>query len=283
MRSSFKIDFNKLRQDNLKELFRILEEVLHSFGADYYVIGAVARDSWFTKEDVSSRTTKDVDIAVFLSDQSQYQKIKDTLVSKYGFVESKTNAYALHTPFSYPIDLMPFGALEIDDSVKVEGQGLTVINVNGFQEVFRHGIIPVKADEDFEFQVATLPALVLLKLIAYDDRPEHRVRDIQDVAQILTSYFDIESDLIYDQHSDLFSREDLDLVDYSAITIGREIGLIVTENKSLKERILNILHLSDQKNRHIPEIMAGFEEIGLTIERSTTLLNEILQGINEVN
>ncbi len=34
-------------------------------------------------------------------------------------------------------------------------------------------------------KAATLPAIVLLKLIAYDDRPEHRIKDPGDIAGII--------------------------------------------------------------------------------------------------
>ncbi|HKJ34291.1 MAG TPA: nucleotidyl transferase AbiEii/AbiGii toxin family protein [Balneolales bacterium] len=281
MNNSFKINFEQLRQDNLKELFRILEEVLKAINIDYYVIGALAKDSWFAKEDIRSRTTKDFDIAVMISDRDQYFELRDKLIHDHDFVEVKTNDYALNTPFGYPIDILPFGDIEIDDEVHLKGEGLTAIRVNGFNEVYRKGIIPVQTDEEFEFQVATLPSLVLLKLIAYDDRPEQRFRDITDITNIITHFFDIESNMIYDKHNDLFEYADLDLIDYSAIVIGREISSIIKGNDKLKERLLNILKLDKHHSKLIPDLMAGVKELGLTVEKATTLLNEISDGIKE--
>ena len=279
MSNPFKINFEQLRQDNLKELFQILEKVLSSINIDYYVIGALAKDSWFAKEDISSRTTKDFDIAVMISDVDQYRDLKEKLIQDYGFTESTTNTYVLHTPFGYPIDILPFGAIEIDDEVHLKGKRVTAVRTNGFKEVYKKGVIPVKTDDQFEFQVATLPSLVLLKLIAYDDRPEQRYHDITDIANIIANYFKIESELIYDKHSDLFEREDLELIDYSAIVIGREISQIIKGNDKLKERLLDILGLEKRHTQKIPELMAGVRELGLTVERATTLINEILDGM----
>ena len=46
--------------------------------------------------------------------------------------------------------------------------------------------------------------------------------------------------MIYEDHNDLFDRE-LELHEYAAIVIGREIKEILTENEGLKERIHHIL------------------------------------------
>lgn len=62
--------------------------------------------------------------------------------------------------------------------------------------------------EGNRFKIATLPSIILLKLIAYDDRPEFRIKDIQDISDIINMYFEIETNIIFDEHYDLLERID---------------------------------------------------------------------------
>ena len=55
--------------------------------------------------------------------------------------------------------------------------------VNAFEEVFKKATVPVNVEgSKLQFRVATLSAIILLKLIAYDDRPEKRTQDPLDIA-----------------------------------------------------------------------------------------------------
>ncbi len=91
------------------------------------------------------------------------------------------------------------------------------------------------------FKVATLPSIVLLKLIAYNDRPELRQKDASDIGNILIHFFYLQENLIYDQHSDLFGEEVRCLENIGAIVLGREMNRIVKRNDSLKDRLNTIL------------------------------------------
>jgi predicted nucleotidyltransferase len=78
---------------------------------------------------------------------------------------------------------------------------------------------------------------VLLKLVAYDGRPEKRLKDARDIANIIENYFDLQTDLVYDQHNDIFNvAEDalnqLFLEEVSAEVLGREIKKIIKDNSN---------------------------------------------------
>lgn len=183
------------------------------------------------------------------------------------------------TPFGYPVDLLPFGSVEIDDAVELEGDGLTKVHVNGFKEVYQEGIAPILTEDGITFKVASLPSIVLLKLIAFDDRPEKRTQDIKDIGIIISHYFHIEDSLIYDKHNDLFGDEDLELEDIAAIVIGRELKPILASNRSLQDRLLGILSQSQKHHKKIPELIA---QHGLfTIDKVSNLLDRVAQGIKK--
>lgn len=279
MPGSYKIKLSSFNQEGLKDVIQILETVFQKFDVDFYVIGALAKDMWLSKEKVQSRGTKDVDLAVFVSESGAYEEIKSTLIEEHDFKEVSTNAFALLTPYGYPVDLLPFGSVEIDEAVEIEGDGLTKVHVNGFKEIYQQGIAPVLTDEGITFKIASLASIILLKLIAFDDRPERRTQDIKDIALILNHYFHIESDEIYHHHNDLFGNEDYELIDIAAIVIGREMQSVLSSNKLLQDRILNILSVSKKHHKKIPTLMAQSEDF--TVDQANLLLKRMAQGINQ--
>lgn len=279
MPGSYKIKLSSFNQEGLKHVIQILETVFQKFDVDFYVIGALAKDMWLSKEKVQSRGTKDVDLAVFVSESGAYEEIKSTLIEEHDFKEVSTNAFALLTPYGYPVDLLPFGSVEIDEAVEIEGDGLTKVHVNGFKEIYQQGIAPVLTDEGITFKIASLASIILLKLIAFDDRPERRTQDIKDIALILNHYFHIESDEIYHHHNDLFGNEDYELIDIAAIVIGREMQSVLSSNKLLQDRILNILSVSKKHHKKIPTLMAQSEDF--TVDQANLLLKRMAQGINQ--
>ena len=133
--------------------------------------------------------------------------------------------YVLFSPNGHQVDILPFGAIEIDEKVQIKGTGLTSISVNGFSEVYNSGTAEVQLDTGHHFKVASLSSIVLLKLIAYDDRPEQRAKDGRDVGSIIEHYFELQAEHIYEHHADLFTEteKDIELQDIGATVIGREI------------------------------------------------------------
>lgn len=93
-------------------------------------------------------------------------------------------------PGGEQVDILPFGEIAIDDTIQLQGEGLTSIRVNGFQEVYDAGIQSIQLDSGQSFQVATLPSIVLLKLIAFDDRPEQRMKGPRDISIKPTNHID---------------------------------------------------------------------------------------------
>jgi predicted nucleotidyltransferase len=79
MSKSLKINLNSLREEGMKELFDALESSCKSLNIDFYMIGAMAREIWFSKEGKTSRNTKDIDFAVYISRDGQYCIILDLL------------------------------------------------------------------------------------------------------------------------------------------------------------------------------------------------------------
>lgn len=241
------MNLNSIKEEDLKDVFDELEDAFKTLNIDYYLIGAIARDVWYSQRGKTSRTSKDVDFAVLVGSEKEYQTIREYLKNNKGFNTTAQNGFVLITPGGITVDILPFGGIEIDASVKLDAVGMSSIKVNGFHEVYLAGTNAVTLKTGHHFKVATLPAIVLLKLIAFDDRPEKREKDPRDIANIIEHFFDLKSELVYsEQNLDIFQVKEEELnkmtmQDIASIIIGRELALIIAENDNLKTRIINML------------------------------------------
>ncbi|RBQ11540.1 nucleotidyl transferase AbiEii/AbiGii toxin family protein [Pedobacter miscanthi] len=276
------MNLESIKQGGLKAVFDTLEDTFKANGIDFYMIGAIARNIWYAKGDVKFLTTKDVDFAVMIGSREDYKNVREELF-KRGYTESGTNAFVVISPEGLQIDLLPFGALEIDEEVKFEGKGLTSIKVNGFQEVYNMGTADVILETGHQFKIATLPAIVLLKFIAYDDRPELRFKDARDIINIIDHYFNLESEFIYENHADLFGgeNEDITLEEISAMVIAREIKKMIRENKDLNLRLARIVSGNIGLMEKSTLIRNMVNESGKDVEKIAAILEAMLKHLKE--
>jgi predicted nucleotidyltransferase len=276
----------KYIDEELRKVFDMLEESFTATGVDFYLIGAQARNAWYSKGNIIAGSTKDADFAVLINNESDYDTVKKYLVSRYGFTESKQNAFVMLSPGGLPVDLLPFGAIEIDHVIVRHHNGLNNINVNGFNEVYKKGTEMMRMNTGHEFVVASLSSIVLLKLIAFDDRPEQRQKDALDIDGIFTHYFELQSDVIYKDHIVIFEDESLQqaevsLNEISAIVIGREMKKIISNNEELTARINGILdrHILERENSlFVKGMLVNSED---TVENKLKLLENVRRGFND--
>jgi predicted nucleotidyltransferase len=80
--------------------------------------------------------TKDVDLAVLISDKDKYMELKNFLVQKEAFTASTSNEYIVFDKKGNQIDLLPFGAIEIEGKKIIDKEGLVHTDLSGFKEVY---------------------------------------------------------------------------------------------------------------------------------------------------
>lgn len=276
-------DFNKIRQEkSILKILEALERGFEKFGIDYYLVGAVAREVWMRglKDITPRRATSDIDFGVLIKDSDHFDELKNYLIKAEGFIGHRENAFVLTAPEGREIDILPFGEIEKEGKVSVKGTGMTTLYVDGMKEVFAEGAPEVTFEEKITFKVCTLPGIVLLKLVAWDDRPEMRRDDLIDIADIIFHFFNIYDEMIWTEHNDLFG-DDKSLENISARVLGREMGKILRRNEDLKKRILGLITpKGNGKAEQMAGIIAG--TLGKSADEITALLNEIVIGITEV-
>lgn len=284
MMSSFKIKYEQLRQNpEISKVLAALERGFDQFKIDYYLVGAVARDVWMSGINRISprRTTSDIDFAVLINDKGRYEALREYLITKESFQPYKENSFVLIKD-NIEIDLLPFGAIEDENSrVTIQGTGFTSIVVPGLKEVYSVNLPELLLEDGHKFKFSTLPGIVLLKLLAWNDRPESRRDDIKDISDILNHFFEMYDEEIWANHHDLFQEEKVELLHIAATVMGREIKKIAKENENLVFRISTILeaNTSNPNESYMGEIM--IEYFNNTLEENRLLLNYLKRGFNE--
>jgi predicted nucleotidyltransferase len=126
-----------------------------------------------------------------------------------------------------------------------------------------------------------LPGIVILKLLAWDDRPEVRRDDIKDISDILRHFFDMYDNEIWENHSDLFGDDYIDTLHTVARVMGREMKKIAKRNDKLFTRIEGIINdnTANVEKSKIAVIMNEYFQN--TVEENFKLLNQLKKGFTE--
>ena len=283
--SSYKINYKQLRQKpEISEMLSALERGFQKFDIDFYLVGAVARDVWMNAINNIDprRTTDDIDFAVLINDKGTYEALQEYLIQKEGFHPYKGNSFVLIWKDKSEVDLLPFSLIESENAmVNTSGLGLTNISLQGFTEIYEEGLPQLELAEKHQFKFCTLPGIVLLKMIAWDDRPEKRRDDIKDISDILNHFFDMNDREIYDHHNDLFIEEEAELIHIAARVLGREMSKIAKRNEKLFQRIEGILNVNTNNVSDSRMAIIMVEYFQNTVEENVYLLNQLKQGFLE--
>lgn len=229
----------------IAEMLTDLQVVFSKFDIDFYLVGAIARDIHLSANDqlTSPRGTKDVDLAITISDEGEYNQVKAALVETGLFDAHETEAIKLMYKNSIEVDLLPFGDIEQSDrNVKLTDPTF-ILNMPGFTEIYPF-VKDFKLESGQVIKVCTIEGIVLLKLIANNDRPQ-RTKDITDIEHIIKSYFDLYDEDIYMLHYEIMELYDTNHYDYIQLVcarlIGRKMKIMLEGSPELKQRIITIL------------------------------------------
>jgi predicted nucleotidyltransferase len=236
-----------------------VKKVFDELNISAYLIGAQARDVWFLPRR-SPRITRDIDWVIADSNSDVFNELKTVLIEREGF--SKTsNPLKIRSPDGIDVDLIPFNFPDTPHFI-------------GLNEIFERGTEGVIFNDEKTYQVATLPAIVFLKFIAWDNRPEYRGKDIEDIVYILRNFDDFT-----DNDYMLFGEIEPELI--PARAIGRKINYIIGDSLDLQNHFIKILEqlIANPKKNKIAEIMIrGTDE---NEDFAISLLAEILKGVLE--
>lgn len=271
-----KITYEALLVDGLKVVLIQVSETCLDLGINFFIVGAIARNIWYVYNDENPNGTKDIDIGIYVPNEIKYNQLRNVLKNKFDYVESSENAFCLITPNGQELDLLPFGEIEKNEQIMVEGKGLTKIKLEGFKEVFDFGVNQILIGEE-EYNYCSIAGIMILKMIAFDDRPDERIKDIKDIDAICKYYPQIEAESIWANHSDLYG-DDRSHIDVAMVVLGREMKKLIKVNEKLNERIELILNKAINEESQFLSHMIDDPE-NETITMKVIILTNIKKGM----
>ena len=199
------------------------------FEQPFFIAGATARDLVLNGlfGHLPLRATRDVDTAICMSNWEEFYQLKEKLIHK-GFQETSRAHRLLHSATRLPIDLIPFGGLEVDGhDIKWPPEFEIAMSVAGFSEAYENAI--TVQYQSREFKVASLPGIALMKLIAWDERGAANSKDASDLFMIMHKYQFIHDGRVWDDYIPTEYTDDFESDVICAFLLGHDLSLIIRE------------------------------------------------------
>ena len=268
--------YKELSMPYFKEAFDCIDNVMQELGLPYYLIGASAIALELLKKGIKpNRGTRDIDFAVMISCKREYEQIRVALEAK-GFNKVAAPWTFYSEKFKIVIDLLPFGEIEENYTVNFNKQ-YADLDVLGFSEVMEEAV-QVEIEEKIA-NIPPLPGMVILKLIAWSDRPEERENDLSDILRIIQHYYNLKWDEILEKHYDTLDKEPFDQLLIAAEVLGRDSKLYLQKSEAISERVLKALgtNLEEASKSAIAKDWA--RKLDKEIEYAFDLLGAFQKGI----
>jgi predicted nucleotidyltransferase len=241
--------YKRLSIPYFKEVFDLIDAVFREFGINFYLVGANAIALQILKKSNSKppRGTKDIDFAIMVPTIAKFEEIMDRLVS-IGFVRAKNAPNTLiFKNGATVVDILPFGKIE-EEFTENFNQRRIDLHVLGFSEVLADSESVLI--EDLLVDVPSLPGMVVLKLVSYQDRPEDRQNDVYDILYVIENFYSLQEDEILEKHFDIIETlSDYDRILIAAQVLGRQASKYLKQNQKLKDKVVSEM----EKSIHSPE------------------------------
>jgi len=213
-------------------LYEVLTDVASPIGISFFQVGATARDTILEIgfRINGMRATRDVDIGVRISGWSEFDRLKQALLDRGHFAETR-EVQRLSYHGEVLVDILPFGRIA-DPNHKISWPPSHdfVLSTLGFEEAYEAAqLVRVRARPPLDILVASLAGLAILKVMAWSDSPSERNKDAHDLALIMENYLDAGNyERLLDEHRDLVSVDDFDYVKAGCRLLGRDIAKVAS-------------------------------------------------------
>ena len=279
------LDLSRIIDRFTVELFETIAEVAESLTVHFFVVGAMARDIILLKGYgiQTGRATQDIDLAVQVSSWDSYERLRAGLIATGKFRRDRKQAQRLECGKSYPIDIIPFGAIaEPDHCFSWPPEHDTTISTLGFEEAYNNSInVRMRTEPVLDIKFVSLPGLALLKIISWNDNKLRSGKDAHDLLLLMRTYLDAgNQERLWNEEADLVG-EDFDYVPAGSRLLGRDIAKILSPDS--KEAVAKILdkETGEQSQYRLVENMMDKHSEGRDFEEALQLLEDLKAGILE--
>ncbi len=279
---SYIISDKDIKDPIIKQILGVLNPIFNKLEVNGYLIGATARDIVFSRYKISpKRATRDLDIAVAVSDWAKYFDLEAELLKQSDFKKDKAQRQRYIFKEIFPVDFVPFGGIrQRDDKIYWPPDESVAMSVLCFEEVEKDALLFETAPI---IKVASLAGIFILKLIAWRDRHKRSKKDANDMAFIIENYLIINEERALDKYYDeIYADKDFTLIIGGAVLLANDMSEILKDNpKAISElwTILNTELNAKESGRLVNQIMETntmfkYEETSLCIRKMSEVLKQ---------
>lgn len=263
--------------NDISKILCPVAELINDLGLPYFVLGATARDLilCYVHSIPESQATRDIDLGVCVSNWEDYKKLKTALTDSKMFSETGSEHRLKHYS-NIPLDLIPFGGIANDNEIVWPPKYEARMNILGYEEALHSALeITISENPPHVIKVASPVGLSILKIISWNDDPERRRKDAQDLYYVIDHYIDLGNRIrLSEGDSDILSEQDLpETIVLGARMLGRDMNKILKTRT--KEYIIEILISDNKLNQHM------LPRRNTDIARIDLILKTIVRGIKD--
>jgi predicted nucleotidyltransferase len=203
---------------------RALQNHCAELGAEIVLIGAIA---YQVHSPAESRHTGDIDFAVAL-DLDEFAELERRLLAD-SWVRFANREHRWRSVQGTILDLIPAGPKLREAKQVTWPVSQFTMSLVGFDHVFASAL-PTQVAPDLTLKVISATALMLLKIVAFMDDQQRRIKDLDDIRGLLV-YYEADSDRVF---SDVVI--DAALQDYGlapAFLLGLDLRSLCTDEEVL--------------------------------------------------
>jgi predicted nucleotidyltransferase len=268
------------------EALQILKKVADSLSIPLFVVGASARD-FILRHHYGiepRRKTGDIDLGVEVADWEQFGRLTESLTATGLF-----SATAEKQRFRYGtvlIDILPFGPIVGEDKkISWPPEHKIIMSMAGFEEAYEHSItVRVSSNPELDIKLASLPGLVIMKLVSWKERYPNRKRDAEDVLFIMQRYDEAGNlDRLYGEELTLLEEEGFDTRMAGIRLLGRDLGKM--SDPETFRMIKGILDAETEEMGQYKLLSDMMREAGMSdarFDETLAQLTKLRQGFLEV-
>jgi predicted nucleotidyltransferase len=239
-----------------------IKKIADARGIQFFLVGASARDLFFSLlfNIRSSRATMDVDLGIQVGSWEEVLSIIGDMEAAGLFTKVPEKMSRYRHMNGTLIDIVPFGSLERPAGKVRWPADDAVMTTTGFDEAFDYAVVlRINNSPIMDVKICTPPAMVILKLIAWDEKYPERTRDAQDIYFITQKYIDAGNEVrLYNEDKDLIEEDGYDYELSSPRLLGRDIGALAhAETYALVMAILDREIMAEADSRLIADMIQG--------------------------
>lgn len=268
----------------LVDVLRLVHQEAASRGMLFFVVGATSRDIVLNHCHAirSYRQTRDLDIGVEVAGWDEFQQLSEALIATGRFTADREPYRLMFGRF--PVDIVPYGGVSPDNqTISWPPDHQVVMSIMGFQEAYDYGItVRLSDDPVLDVKVPTIPGMVMMKLISWNDRYPARPKDAEDLLFLMDHFAEAGNlDRLYEDEVELLQAEGFDQTLAGIRLLGRDLAAVTTPATGKVIKTILATEIDEQGRLRLLQDMVQGHRLHDRSDEVITKLKKLQQGFSE--